>query len=177
MRNGAPRVCHVVFKLKICFPPSPYFKESTSGCIILPPHYNTSFLTVFQPSVYSLIPWLPRLQVIISSCVSSFVMGMVSNGVTQTHIVVVDDRQTKPQNYPVFFSPPTFAPIISDFPQAVNMPDLLVQLLRGRGDSLVLQEHFQTLMVSLQTVIKMTLSSEGKDLFSSLVGTSESVER
>lgn len=40
MRNGAPRACHVGFKLKMCFFPFIF-------CVILSPHYN--------PSVYPLI--------------------------------------------------------------------------------------------------------------------------
>ena len=86
MRNGAPRVCHVVFKLKICFFPLVFCEESTSGCVILSPHYNASFITVFQPLVYSLISWLSGCKFMISPCVSSFVIRTVSNGITQIHI-------------------------------------------------------------------------------------------
>lgn len=69
MRNGAPCVCHVGFKLKICFfPPLIFCEESASGCVILSPHDSASFLTVFQPSVYSLISWLLGLQVYNFSC-------------------------------------------------------------------------------------------------------------
>lgn len=45
------------------FFPLIFCEESTSGCVILSPHYNALFITLFQPSVYSLISWLLGLQV------------------------------------------------------------------------------------------------------------------
>lgn len=51
MRNGAPHVCHVVFKLNICFPLI-FCEESTSGSVILSPHYNALFITISAISLF-----------------------------------------------------------------------------------------------------------------------------